>query len=237
MSTNPRPVFKRVESKPRVTLDERTVRLVEKFSQLIEAGDLGGHLGFGGRTDDTGIRRAGVNRKPDKRLPDYPYDREITYGNPGKKDRGSSVTTKSHGTLTPKDDEHFSLSILDLEEIVKEIMGSPILLSRGGSSQLGSMVPGVNGGWADDPPRDWDEEPDMTPRWYEHPSLDELEDIERALVDPEHYAEYDFHVIAPDPWKTINHHITSRGLQGMLPRESAWDRISGMTLEPRNSED
>jgi hypothetical protein len=233
-----KPVFHKVESKSREISEDRALQIAEKIVRLMEVGDLGGHVGFGGRTDNTGIRSKGVDRKPDRRLKDFPYDRDITYGNPGKKDRGSSVSTMHRGApITPKDDEHFSLSIMDLEELVKEIMGSPILLSRGGSSQLGSMVPGVNGGWANNPPKDWDDEDEDTSRWYDNTSLGELEGPERALVDPEHYGEFDFHQIAPDPWTTINHALSSRGLQGRLPRESAWDRISGMTLEPRNSED
>lgn len=239
---------------------------LSRLLQIVEAGDYGGRLGFGARPDDTGIRSKGVNRKPDRRLGDFPYDRDITYGQPGKYDRGSSVHTSNHGTLTPKDDSTFSLTLMDLEEIVNEVMGSPMLLSRGGSSNLGSMVPGVNGGWANNPSKQWDDDeeviyPEVTTeediygsapipirpedqtgweKFVDFGSINDFESLydERPLVDPGHYAEMDFHVISPDPWTTINHNISSRGLKGVLPQQSAWDRISGMVLEPRkNSQD
>lgn len=216
---------------------------LKRLLQIVEA-DLGGHVGFGGRPDDSGIRGKGVSRKPDKRMNVFPYDRGISYGQPGNSsDRGSnSVASVGHGQITPKDDETFSLTLMDLEGMVHEIMGSPILLARAGQSQQGSSIPGASGEWANNPAKDWDEAPgwadasDEPDSGYEYlSSMQDVRDTEHQLVDPTRYAEMDFHVISPDPWSVVNHALSSRGLQGRLPRESAWDRISGMTLEPRQN--
>jgi hypothetical protein len=55
------------------------------------------------------------------------------------------------------------------------------------------------------------------------------------FVDPKLFGNHDAHQISPDPWAVVNQYLTSRGLYGMMPRESAWDRVSGMTSK-KNSE-
>ncbi len=216
---------------------------LSRLMQIVEAGP-----GF--RPDDSGIRLTGVKRKPDKRMGDFPYDREITYGQPGMStDRSSNSAATSGGrAITPKDDETFSLTLMDLENVMKEILDSPVLMSKGNSSQMGSSVPGANGGWANNPVKSWDDEdtdpfdkndvggtiPYDSDYGYEYiTSMHNVREVDNQLVDPRSYAKMDFHVISPDPWSTINQSLSSRGLVGRLPRESAWDRISGMTLEPR----
>ena len=138
---------------------------LSRLMQIVEA-DLGGHLGFGGRPDDTGIRGKGVNRKPVKGMPEFPYDREITYGQPGMATgRGDdSVVSANHSNvMIPRDDSTFSLTLMDLEEIVREAMGSPMNLKKSGSSQMGSTIPGVGSGWANNPAKEWDAEGDVGP--------------------------------------------------------------------------
>lgn len=113
-------------------------------------------LGFAGRKDFSGVR-GGLKRPLLTRLMDFPYDRDVSYGVPAGNDRGTSAAGPLENPLTPKDAEHFSLSIIDPDG-VDEIAGSHTLLSRGGSSQLGSSVPGSSGGWAHSPVKPWDEE-------------------------------------------------------------------------------
>lgn len=119
-------------------------------------------LGFAGHPDASGIRGQGMNRQPYSRLQNFPYDRDDQYGEPQVYDRGSSAAFGLHRPLTPHDDEHFSLSLLDLEQIFNEIGGSPSYPSKGNSSNMGSTIPGMGGDWAVNPPRDWDDAPEIT---------------------------------------------------------------------------
>ena len=223
-----------------------------------------------GGPDDSGIRARGVPRKPDRRLPDFPYDRDMSYGQPAGNDRGTSSAGSSHHPITPKDTEHFSLSILDLEEIIKEFTGAPMQASKGDTSNQGSAIPGMGGSWSNRPKKPWDKakeitdhpvkDPDVT---YDNvsersfnPQIPEVEpiphsnftpmrsqtddDLENRLngiwgrednmnfVQSKDFGQPDFHMVGGDPWSVINQHLSSRGLYGMLPKESAWDRVSGM---------
>lgn len=114
-------------------------------------------LSFAGAPDDSGIRGQGVVRTPYSRMQNFPYDRDDQYGEPNVYDRGSSNFGGLHKSLTPKDDEHFSLSLLDLEEIIREVMGDPTSPSKGNSSNMGSAIPGMGGSWANNPAKPWDE--------------------------------------------------------------------------------
>jgi len=224
-----------------------------------------------GRPDTTGIRGKGLDRKQDRRLKNFPYDTDISYGQPNNYDRGSASSDTLNHPLTPKNDREFSLRILGIEDPAQdEAVGTPMSLSRGGSSNIGSSVPGVGTGWANNPARDWDKGPlddeldedgfmmgpmtlDPAPPPIETPPSPEApnfrattdDDTENRLdriwgqednlnfVDPKLFGSHDAHVIAPDPWSVFNNRMTSRGLYGLMPKESAWDRISGMTLKKR----
>lgn len=215
---------------------------------IVEFGGSYDRSGFGGRPDDSGIRGKGVDRQPDKRLSNFPYDRDVSYGQPAPYDRGSSGGSKLGFSLTPKDDSHFSLSIIGTKDEIDEILGSPILMSRANSSQLGSSVPGVTG-WANNPKKDWDEEDDVlesplnidtSPHEEEdsfmmdfYNSTFQDDDVINHLVDPSQFGSADSHVIGPDPWSVVNSRLSSRGLYGLMPKESAWDRISGMVAGGR----
>ena len=233
---------------------------MEVLSEL----DYGGRLGFASRPDDSGIRSRGLTREPIVRLGNFPYDKQVSYGQPQNYDRGNMGAGSLHGPLTPKDDSTFSHRLLDLdEEDLEEIMGSPILLTRGVTSQMGSSIPGT-GTWSKNPMKDWDKgefdegalsidtsPPDIeevpvanTPD-FRAETDDDLEnrinrifgqDNNLNFVDPNLFATPDIHVIAPDPWAIINARLSSRGLYGLMPKESSWDRISGMTLNKREIE-
>ena len=221
------------------------------LKELLETIDEYDRLGFAGHPDASGIRGHGLDRRPDRRSDDYPYDRDVSYGQPANYDRGNSATGPLNHPLTPKDDEFFSLSLLGL----KEVSGSPILFSRGDSSQQGSSVPGASGGWANDPPKDWDENeldlddvgeaqltidpapPDVEAVPVVSVSRDQTDDdLEGRLdriwgnndntnfVDPPHNP--DIHVVGPDPWgPAINTRFSSRLNFGLIPKESVWEEF------------
>lgn len=234
-------------------------RLVEMLNEFGSPGQL--HVGVSGRADDSGVRGKGAKRPVDRRSDDFPYDRDVSYGQPSAYDRGSSGGSNLHGPLTPKDDSKFSLRLLGLDD-VEEAMGTPTFFARSAQSDIGSVVPGVMIGWANDPPRDWDEGEDIdeSPLTIDPrpPDTEEIpnahtpdfrmqtdDDLENRLdriwgrednlnfVDPKLFARPDSHVIAPDPWSVINARLSSRGLYGLMPKESAWDRVSGMVLVKR----
>lgn len=184
------------------------------------------------RPDSSGIRGKGAQRKPDTRLSNFPYDRDTAYGQPAPYDRGSSGGSNLNHPLTPSDDQGFSLTLLGMKNDpdVDEATGTPMLLSKGGTSQLGGTVPGTSA-WASDPPKQWDEgDMDEDPFTRSDVAWGANED---DFVDPMQFGHPDAHVIAPDPWSVINQRLSSRGLYGMMPRESSWDRVSGMVLKKR----
>lgn len=221
-----------------------------KISRLVEwLNEFGGSYdrsGFAARPDDSGIRGKGVDREPNKRLPNFPYDRDVSYGQPAPYDRGSSGGSKLGFSLTPRDDSHFSVSIIASKDDLDEIMGSPILMARAMSSDLGSSVPGVTG-WANNPPKDWDDEGDeldesplnidTSPSDEQYPDVSfydfQISNGDHEFVSPGEFGSSDSHVIGPDPWSAVNTRLSSRGLYGLMPKESAWDRVSGMVLGGR----
>lgn len=248
---------------------------IDRLIQLLREFDSYDRLGFAGRPDDSGIRSKGVKRKPDRRLPNFPYDKDVFYGQPNAYDRGSSATGPLERPLTPHDDSNFSLKLLGLDQDeIEEMMGSPILMARGNSNQTGTTVPGVTG-WANNPPKNWDDEDDIDSVWTDldarshveegplnidtrPPDIEEVpnsatpdfhlqtdDDLENRFdriwgrednmnfVDPKLFGTPDSHVIAPDPWSVISARLSSRGLYGLMPKESAWDRISGMVMKKR----
>lgn len=238
----------------------KLARLVEMLNELGSAGPM--HVGTAGRPDDSGVRGKGAKRPVDRRMDDFPYDRDVSYGQPSAYDRGSSGGSNLHRPLTPKDDSGFSLKLLGLDD-VEESMGSPTFLTRAAQSGAGSSVPGVMIGWANDPPKVWDGDEDdvaeapltidpRPPETEEVPNskapdfrMQTDDDLENRLdriwgrednlnfVDPKLFANPDSHVIAPDPWSVVNARLSSRGLYGLMPKESAWDRVSGMVLVKR----
>lgn len=246
-------------------------------------------MGFGGRpADDSGVRK-GLKRPLIKRPKKFPYDKndpDQMYGNPQAYDRGSNVGSAMHKPLTPKDisdddAERMGMKIklekLSDEEL-DEVMGSPMLLGKAGSSQMGSSVPGVGSGWAKNPPKDWDDEdfskmdkaklerivaklqvlkPHLT---RESPlTIDPRPpDIEQVPVaDPEYridQTDSDLerrlfllgvgkddgdigHGTAPDSFVAGigGNRLTSRGLYGLMAKESAWDlahvKVTGYETE------
>jgi hypothetical protein len=113
------------------------------------------------RPDPDDHRRSKVNFEPLERDDEFPYDEpDRTYGAPNTS-YGSAPHSKTRTfEIVPKNTEHTTWD--DLEEIV----GYPALLSKAYDSQVGSSIPGVNG-WANDPPKDWDEnelEEDFDPK-------------------------------------------------------------------------
>jgi len=238
-----------------------------KVSRLLEILLEFDRLGFGGHPDDSGIRGKGANRKPDRRLQNFPYDRDIFYGQPTAYDRGSSATGPLSKPLTPKDDLHYSLKLLGIElpDEVEEAMGTPTNFGISGKSNMGSTVPGVGSGWATNPPRSWDksdidDEMDegplnidtSPPETEEIPSMqapdfrfqtdDDLEtrlnriwgkDSNMNFVNPKDFANPDFHLINKDPLGQIMAHLTNRGTFGLMPKESAWDRVTGQSRNKR----
>lgn len=245
-----------------------------KLSQLIELLQEYERSTFT-RPDTTGIRGKGTDRQPDRRLANFPYDTDVSYGSPqvydrgsnGADDRGSNGADTLNHPLTPHDDAGFSLRLLGIEDPaeIPEAIGTPSLFAKGNSSQRGGSIPGVGNGWANNPPKDWERSqmddqdevvnpltgpltidpapPDIeTPPSPEAPNFrtttdDDLEnrlnriwgdDSNMNFVDPAGFGSHDAHQIAPDPWTAINQYLTSRGLYGRMPNESAWDRVSGM---------
>ena len=242
-------------------------RLVEILNEL----DLGGATGFGSRPDNSGIRGKGLERKPNRRLANYPYDRDVTYGEPGAYDRGSSGAGPMTLPFTPKDDSTYSLKLLGIEDRPHqeiEDMDDEEIHETGDQTNLGiamkgsggSTVPGT-GIFANNPPRSWEKGPfDESPLNIDTspPDIEEIpnsaapdfrmqtdDDLENRInrifgrednlnfVDPKKFANPDMHVIAPDPWSVVNTRLSSRGLYGLMPKESAWDRMSGMVLVKR----
>lgn len=233
-----------------------------KISRLLEIiNEFGGSYdrsGFASRPDDSGIRSKGAKRDPVGRMSNFPYDRDVFYGQPNAYDRGSSGGASLHGPLVPKDDSKFSLRILGQDEA----LGSPMHFGISSSPGLGTSttVPGV-AGWANDPPKKWDDDdvdegpltidtrvppteevPNFSAPDFRMQTDDDLENrLDRIwgqednmnFVDPSLFGQPDSHIIAPDPWSVVNARLSSRGLYGLMPKESAWDRISGMVLVKR----
>lgn len=192
--------------------------------------------------DGSGNRK-GLARRPIPRADDFPYDKKLSYGQPGDTlDRGTSRHEPNHRSLTPKDIEHFSLSLDDVEEVVKEIIGSPILMSRADTSSLGAGTPaGAAGGWSEDPPKSWD--PDFTPDVLAIPyGGDEFDyssrelGAERPLPDMNTFSTIEAHVIA-DPWDAVQKYLGGRKISGRMPRQSNWDRVAAMVLGRRQTAD
>jgi len=235
----------------------RLVEVVRRLDEL-DPGNLAG------RPDSSGIRGQGLKREPDRRLGNFPYDRDTFYGQPVGYDRGSSNVGNLNGPLIPHDDSEFSLKLMNLEsEDVDEAINTPYFMGKANSTGGGSTLAGVSG-WANNPPKDWEEGEfsesilntlniDTSPPETEEVPNSHLpdfhyqtdDDMENRLdriwgrednlnfVDPNMFASPDSHVIAPDPWSVVNTRLTSRGLYGLMPKESAWDRVTGMTLNKR----
>ena len=224
-------------------------------------------LGFAGRpADDSGIRAKGVKRNPLKRPKDFPYDKtdpDQMYGNPQAYDRGSNVGGALHKPLVPKgisdkgaEQMGLKIKLVKLtDEELDEVLGSPILLGKGGSSQMGSSVPGVGSGWAKNPPKDWDQEDFskmdkaqlerivaklqiMKPAATRESPLQvnpaPNPDVDLGPGDTEPETDFERRmavlVMAPDGYGSgINgNRMSSRGLYGMMPKESAWDGLKNI---------
>lgn len=168
-------------------------------------------FGTFGRPDMSGQRGGETKFPPYERQSDFPYDGGIGYGRPPE---------ELHRGITPKDTSHSAWD--DLEEV----LGAPILLSRGyqGSGPgSGTGVPGADGSWATGQ-GDWD---------GKEIDDDELERFGEALVD-----QSDDHAIVGDEFPSdilkvgtsepfvqglgrANRSV--RANRGLLPKESAWD--------------
>lgn len=188
-----------------------------KLTDLLNEDD---RLGFAGRLDATGIRGQGLKRDPLSRDKDYPYDKEITYGQPNGYDRGSTGHGGLTRSFTPKNVEQLSDYILGMEdepssdpvddESVDEAMGGEEFMSKGNSSQLGTTIPGATGGWSNSPKKDWDEEPEIS---------DEPKEVDEGplTIDPR----------PPDIEMTPNAHVPDHRDQTDDDLENRMNRIFG----------
>lgn len=225
------------------------------------------HLGFAGRPDSSGVR-GGLKRPLIKRNKNFPFDRDDPdqmYGNPQAYDRGSNVGGALHKPLTPKkisddDAENMGFKVkVKLEKLtdeeLDEVLGSPMLLGKAGSSQMGNAIPGVGSGWAKNPPKDWDDE-DFSK--MEKPQLERIlaklqiampattresplqvnpapnPDVDLGPGDDEPETEFERRmamlVVGPDSYipGTQGNRLSSRGTYGMMPKESAWDGLKNI---------
>lgn len=251
----------------------------------ILAEDFFGKLGMAGRpADDSGVRK-GLYRPPIKRAGNYPYDKtdpDNSYGTPQAYDRGSNVGSAGHSPITPRDISDADAERMGLkkdpfkkekleklsDEELDEVLGSPMLLSRGNTSSLGSSVPGSAGSWSKNPPKDWDDEdlsklddakvlrliqklhirrPDLTresplqidtraPDIEEIPNQEPEYHVDQSDSDLERRLfvlgldKSDGYGNAPDGYSPgINgNRLTSRGLYGLMPKESAWESLNSI---------
>lgn len=223
------------------------------------------HMGFAANFDDSGVRN-GLARKPIKRNKRFPFDRNDSdqmYGNPQAYDRGSNVGSAMHVQLTPKDISdkdaeklNFKVKLEKLsDEELDEVMGSPMLLGRANSSNMGSTIPGVGSGWAKNPPKDWDQEDfskmdkaklerilaklqiAMPATTRESPlQIDTSPNPDENLGpgDDEPETEFERRMallgMAPDSYVTTpnGNRLSSRGLYGQMPKESAWEGLRNL---------
>lgn len=211
--------------------------LLEFYGQLDE-------LGFAGRPDDSGIRGKGMDRKVDRRLATYPYDRDVFYGQPSAYDRGNAGGSNLNHSLIPKDTSKFSLTLLDLPlQDIEEIVGYPVSFVKSGESARGTAIPGASAGWATNPSKNWDEPEDIEELniGYSDHSIGDDYDLELdprgpgygdfPLVDPSQFGKFDAHVISPDPWSAINRNFSQRLNNSVIPQATAWDRVTGLRLD------
>lgn len=190
----------------------------------------------------------------DKNDPDQMYGNPQAYDR-GSNVGGALRKPLVPKNVSDKDAERMGLKIkfekLSDEEL-DEVMGSPMLLGRANSSAMGSSIPGVGSGWAKNPPKDWDDE-DFSKMGKEQIAriVAKLQIINPASTresplqvnpapnaDIEHIPfdgggwddepETEFErrmamlVVVPD------NRPSSRGLYGMMPKESAWDGLQNI---------
>jgi hypothetical protein len=171
------------------------------------------------RPDDS-RRGDDKNFKTISRGQNYPYDRtnpDQSYGQPGGTDRHSGNREPGHSTIVPKDTSH---SIWD---DIAEAMGTPMLLTRGATSQIGSSVPGM-GGFSKNPPKPWDESDVDDTEFVDMPTDEELEQLGLSKVEPSPSRE----LVVPAVQVSLS---TPHG--GMIPHRSAWDELlTAMSKNP-----
>jgi hypothetical protein len=210
-------------------------------------------LTFGGRLDATGIRGKGLDRPLVKRPSDFPYDRPIFYGTPQAYDRGNggSDSGGAHGQITPKDTGHSAW------DDANEAAGTPMNFRMSGSPDVGGAtgMPGADGGWANSPPKPWDEDDEepwlesyLTARNYtpdgEHPQPEEVPDSSpprngRGLVSSSPLSDpslmgggsplpSDIMIVGTNQGFSQGFGPRSRNIRtvgGLMPKESAWDAL------------
>lgn len=103
------------------------------------------------RPDASGVRK-GLERPQMQAGDDYPYDRQVNYGQPADYDRGSGGGVGGlHHPLTARDADKSAWD--DLEEA----MGTPMFFQKAYSSQRGSPAGTATVGWSHPPSKPWDE--------------------------------------------------------------------------------
>lgn len=195
--------------------------------------------GFGARLDYSGVRGGkSLTRNQLKRSSDYPYDKgnKMSVGFGGMND----MSTQSHNPITPKNTEHSVWD--DLEEVA----GSPILLSKQPGVGSATGVPGAGGAlsWSKNPIKSWDEKEEQNEGGFmagasgfadtanSCPELTPVDDVTVKKKEIDMSKQYsdrpkkDILVIATDrPFSSGlgNSNRLSRGLYGLMAKESAWD--------------
>lgn len=143
------------------------------------------------RPDASG-KRSGKTQGPLSRAAVFPYDEETGYGEPGS--YGNSAGP-SHRAPTP-DDSTWEVQADKRpweDEEVNEILGSPILLAK--DSGPSPTLPGMAMGWAESPPKDWDEESEIEGKLISLQLLPTLD-----MIDPdENDGPNDVLVVSQDP--------------------------------------
>jgi hypothetical protein len=216
--------------------------------KINEFGEPYNRSGFAGNLDTSGARGGnGPHRKTVQRSKGssakndqgFPYDKgtkvNIEFG--GMND----MNRQSHHPITPKNTEHSVWD--DLEEVA----GSPILLKKQPGPGSATGVPGAGSslGWNKNPIKQWDKNDevdeggfmygasgfadttDSSPEITPTAGVSVNKDKELDIAEPTNRGyKKDIYVVGTDrPFSTGlgNAFRGSRGLYGMMPKESAWD--------------
>lgn len=109
--------------------------------------------------DTSALQYALPRNSPLPREKDFPYDDDDEDRGVGKTltGRGDDKGEPSHHGIVPKDTAHTQW---DDGDGVDEAMGSPSNMAQAysGGQGMGSNIPGANGSWNKNPPKDWDKD-------------------------------------------------------------------------------
>ena len=216
----------------------------------------GNAAGHGDDTGSRGLRAYDKLHRPLSRQKGWPYDgKDNSYGQPAAYDRGSGGREPIHEPLTPVHMKNSGWEDADPgenEREVDEAMGCPsnaIMAYKTGQQPTG--IPGAGEGWASMPARDWDDDEEMSlldlygegyQSWSKMtwdgddkiPSLQQImpKDDDRDIVDEPEVAGGMFPVGSNQQFMLgKGSPRTSRGLNGLIPKESAWDNLDHIDFE------